>query len=181
MIPRLSPSDASVLIKKGGIVIYPTEGIYGLGCDPFNEKSVSNVFAIKGRAKHKNFIIICSDTKYLTKIINKDYLRNKDINSKSFVTWIVPSNKICPIWLCDNSLVAVRVTNHPTIKQLCENLNGPIISTSANYSNKEYVNNLKIIEDLFDSKIDCIVEGKLGKMERPSVIKNIVTNEILRK
>ncbi len=93
----------------------------------------------------------------------------------------MPSSELCPAWLCNNGLVAVRVTNHPIIKELCENINGPIISTSANYSKKEYVNNLETIEYLFDSKIDCIVKGKLGKMDRPSVIKNIVTNEILRK
>ena len=58
MIPKLNPRDASDVLKNGGTAIYPTEGIYGLGCDPFNSKSVENIFKAKGRGKNKSFIIL---------------------------------------------------------------------------------------------------------------------------
>ena len=62
MIPKLDPFDASEIIKNGGNAIYPTEGIYGIGCDPFNESSVENIFKVKGRDLTKNFIIPVSYT-----------------------------------------------------------------------------------------------------------------------
>ena len=74
----------------------------------------------------------------------------------------------------------IRITNHPVVNELCENLNGPIISTSANYSNQQYFNDITTIENIFDGKIDCIVKGQLGNEKKSSIIKNILTNEILR-
>ena len=98
----------------------------------------------------------------------------------SFTTWVVPINKDCPSWLESNNSIAIRITSHPVIDELCENLNGPIISTSANYSNEQYINDITTIEKIFDGKIDCIVKGKLGNEEKSSTIKDILTNEILR-
>ena len=98
----------------------------------------------------------------------------------SFTTWVVPINKDCPSWLEFNNSIAIRITNHPVVDELCENLNGPIISTSANYSNEQYINDITTIEKIFDGKIDCIVKGKLGNEEKSSTIKDILTNEILR-
>ena len=69
MIPKLDPFDASEIIKNGGNAIYPTEGIYGIGCDPFNESSVENIFKVKGRDLTKNFIILTSNINYLKAII----------------------------------------------------------------------------------------------------------------
>ncbi len=158
MIPKLNPRDASDVLKNGGTAIYPTEGIYGLGCDPFNSKSVENIFKAKGRSKNKSFIIL----------------------SESFTTWVVPSNVNCPPWLKKNDTVAIRLTKHETVKLLCDHMNAPIISTSANLSNSQYDGDIKNIEKVFDEKIDCIVKGILGDEKKPSTIKNIITKEVIR-
>ena len=181
MIPKLDPFAASEIIKNGGNAIYPTEGIYGIGCDPFNKSSVEDIFNIKGRDITKNFIILASDINYLKKIIDKSLFKNKALTDGSFTTWVVPINKDCPPWLESNNSIAIRITSHPVIDELCENLNGPIISTSANYSNEQYINDITTIEKLFDGKIDCIVKGKLGNEKKSSMIKDILTNEILRR
>jgi len=180
MIPSFSPSDASEIIKNGGIVIYPTEGIYGIGCDPFNQLSVESIFKIKGRDLNKNFILLCSSLNYLENIIDDKLLSNKELNDRSFTTWIVPTSSDCPSWLANDQSIAIRITDHPVINELCQNLKGPIVSTSANYSNQKYINDITIIEKIFHGKVDCIVKGSLGNENKHSTIKDITTKEILR-
>tara|TARA_B100000900_G_scaffold166880_1_gene141689 strand:- start:9 stop:554 length:546 start_codon:yes stop_codon:yes gene_type:complete len=181
MIPKLNPLNAREVLKGGGIIIYPTEGVYGIGCDAFNQHSVNKVATIKGRGDSKSFILICSDVIQLKTIIDQNYMNYQELLAKDFITWIVPAHEMCPPWLMMANTVAVRITNHPVINDLCKGLNGPIISTSANYSNHSYINDIKKIEVLFDKKVDYIVEGKLGGELKSSIIKNIVTKEILRK
>ena len=149
MIPKINTSDASDIIKNGGVVIYPTEGIYGIGCDPYNKHSVEKIFQLKGRDYDKRFILISSQVKFLTNIIDVDIAQDERLKSKDFVTWIVPANNRCPSWLKSDSGVAVRITQHPVVKDLCNKLASPIISTSANYSTKEYINDITIIESNF--------------------------------
>tara|TARA_B100001059_G_scaffold236582_1_gene287977 strand:- start:3753 stop:4298 length:546 start_codon:yes stop_codon:yes gene_type:complete len=180
MIPKLDPSDASEIIKNGGVVIYPTEGIYGIGCDPFNRSSIEDIFKIKGRESDKSFIILCSKINHIERVINIKLFDKRKLNDNSFTTWIVPSSEDCPTWLEKDKSVAIRITNHPVIDELCHYLNGPIVSTSANYSNQKYINDITIIEKHFDGKVDCIVNGSLGKEKKPSMIRNILTNKILR-
>jgi L-threonylcarbamoyladenylate synthase len=180
MIPKLNPFDASEIIKNGGNAIYPTEGIYGIGCDPFNKSSVENIFDIKGRDLTKNFIILASNIKYLKRIIDNNLFKNKALIDGSFTTWVVPTNKDCPLWLSTNKSIAIRITNHPVVDELCENIGGPVISTSANCSNQKYTDNITAIENIFDGKIDCIVKGQLGNEKKSSMIKDILTNKILR-
>ena len=180
MIPKLSPLDASKVLKNGGTAIYPTEGIYGLGCDPFNSKSVENIFKAKGRSKNKSFIILGSDIKYFHNIIDSTYIMDESLQSESFTTWIVPSNENCPPWLKRNNMVAIRLTKHETVMLLCDHMNAPIISTSANLSNSQYDGDIKNIEKVFDEKIDCVVKGILGNENKPSTIKNIITKEVIR-
>ena len=181
MIPKLNPLDAQEVLKDGSIIIYPTEGIYGIGCDALNQNSVDKVVTIKGRSDDKSFIVICSEVMQLNTIIDKDYMKHKELLAKDFITWIVPAHEKCPSWLTMRNNVAVRITNHPVIDDLCKGLNGPIISTSANYSDHSYINDIKKIEVLFNNKVDYIVEGDLGDEVKSSTIKNIVTKEVLRK
>ena len=128
----------------------------------------------------KNFIILTSNINYLERIIYNDLFKNKALIDGSFTTWVVTTNKDCPLWLSTNKSIAIRITNHPVVDELCLNLGGPIISTSANCSNQKYTDNITAIENIFDGKIDCIVKGQLGNEKKTSMIKDILTNEILR-
>ena len=181
MIPKINTSDASDIIKNGGIVIYPTEGIYGIGCDPYNKHSVEKIFHIKGRDYDKRFILISSQAEFLTDIIDIDIAQDERLKSKDFLTWIVPAKNSCPSWLKSDAGVAVRITQHPVVNDLCNKLGSPIISTSANYANQEYINDISIIEKLFDGKVSCIVNGKLGNKKKPSTVRDIISNELLRR
>ena len=174
MIPKLTPLNAHKVLKDGGIIIYPTEGIYGIGCDPFNQESVNKVFSLKGRDKEKSFIIICSDVNQLIEIIDESFIDCEELSQKNFITWIVPAHNNCPSWLRMNSTVAVRITNHPVIESLCERLNGPIISTSANYSTHEYVNDIKTIETL--CRIDT--KNELEYYKNGGILQYVLRNMI---
>ena len=180
MIPELTESEAAIIIKKGGIIIYPTEGIYGLGCDPLNKSSVENIFKIKGRSKEKSFIILSPDIKYLIDIIHNEYCQNEQLLNKDFTTWLVPNNEKCPSWLIKNEMIAVRLTNHKTVSKLCELSQTALISTSANLSETPYDNDINKIKNIFKNKVDGIVQGKLGDEKKSSTIKNIITQETLR-
>ena len=180
MIPKADTLEASNIIKEGGIVIYPTEGIYGLGCDPLNSDSVDNIFQLKGREYDKRFIILSSSIGFLNGIIDSSLGDDARLNSNDFITWIVPANNNCPPWLKSKNNVAIRITQHPVVVDLCNKLQGPIISTSANYSGQKYINDITIIEELFDGKVSCIVNGKLGDEKKPSSIIDIISNEVLR-
>jgi len=181
MIPKINTSDASDIIKDGGIVIYPTEGIYGIGCDPYNKHSVEKIFQLKGRHYDKRFILISSQTEFLADIIDVNKTQDEILKSKDFVTWIVPANSNCPSWLKSDDGIAVRITQHPVVKDICNKLKSPIISTSANYSNQEYINDITIIEKLFDGKVSCIVNGKLGNEKKPSTVRDMISNKVLRR
>ncbi len=180
MITHKSASEAISILKNGGLIIYPTEGVYGLGCDALNEKSVKEVFKIKFRSHEKSFITICSDISQLDGLIHSDYMTDKKITKFDFTTWIIPIDDSCPCWLSKDDNIAVRISNHPVVKDLCNGLGKPLISTSANISNQEYENNLNHISKLFDKKVECIVEGKLGGKNTPSKIIDIVTGSVLR-
>ncbi len=180
MIPRLSSFNAEKVLRDGNIIIYPTEGIYGIGCDALNHDSVNKVITIKGRSIDKNFILICSNVMQLINIICNDYMNYQELLKKDFITWIVPASKKCPSWLTVNNTVAVRITKHPVVENLCNGIQRPIISTSANYSNEPYINDIERIENLFDKKVDYIIEGELGGEIKSSTIKDIETREVLR-
>ncbi len=181
MIPRVNTTDASDIIKNGGVVIYPTEGIYGIGCDPYNEHSVEKIFQLKGRDYDKRFILISSQAGFLTDIIDIDISQDERLKSKDFVTWIVQANNSFPSWWKRYNGLAVRKTQHTKVKDLCNKVGSSIVSTSANYSNQEYINDITVIEKLFDGKVSCIVNGKLGNKKKPSTVRDIMTNEILRR
>lgn len=181
MIPHKSASQAVDVLKQGGLIIYPTEGIYGIGCDALNEKSVQNVFNVKYRNNEKSFIVLCSEVVHISKLISDDYVQDKKLSEKEFITWIVPISKNCPQWLTKNNKIAIRLTDHPVIKELCTGIDGPIISTSANISGKKYINNIDIISELFTDEVECIVEGNLGGEAKSSSIIDIATGHILRK
>jgi len=135
---------ASETVRSGGVIAYPTEAVYGFGCDPWNPRAVSKILRIKRRSVNKGLIVIASDLAQLEPLI---YFPNQKIKEKVTstwpgpFTWIVPASDQCPRWLTgDHEGLAVRVTAHPLCRALCE-IMGPIVSTSANVSDHPPIKN----------------------------------------
>ena len=167
-------------LQQGGVIAYPTEAVYGLGCDPLNESAIKKILKVKQRDKEKGLILIAANFEQV-----KPFLQDlgKDIEKKIMSCWIDSKNPITCIIPFKNStttLLAVRVTKHPVVKELCEKFNSAIVSTSANLSKQEPARNSQQVFQFFENEIDFIVEGETDLNAQPSEIRDALTNKIIR-
>lgn len=179
--------QAIKVLQLGGVIAYPTEAVYGLGCDPKNLSAVKKILEIKERKKEKGLILVAADFDQL-----KFYLQplEKDIEDKLFaswsdsqrpVTWLVPVKKDVSEYLKGQfDTLAVRVSHHPVVKELCEKFNGAIVSTSANVSTQEAARTSQQVKQIFEDKIDFIVEGETDINAQPSEIRDALSDKIIR-
>ncbi|CAL4323564.1 Threonylcarbamoyl-AMP synthase [Buchnera aphidicola (Chaitophorus sp. 3695)] len=170
-------------LHQNEVIAYPTESVFGLGCNPDSEIAVKKLLFIKNRNINKGFILISYHYNQLIPyIIEKKILKKKHLllNKKKFFTYLVPAHSKVPIWLTGNSkLIAVRITQHKLIKNLCLYFNKPIISTSANISGEKPCKNIKQVKKIFGKNFP-ILNGFLGNKKKPSKIINLLTGEIVR-
>ena len=171
-------------ISKGGIISYPTESVFGLGCDPGNEVAVRTLLDIKNRSISKGFILIASKLDQVLDWLEPIEPRSLARVMASWpgpVTWLFPCKEDVPHYVRgDHQTLAVRVTAHPIARALCEAYDGPIISTSANFDGQIPATNGRTVRLLFGEKIDLLLDGSLGGRLNPTPIFNAVTGEVLR-
>jgi L-threonylcarbamoyladenylate synthase len=179
--------QAVIVLQQGGIIAYPTEAVYGLGCDPKNLSAVKKLLVIKQREKEKGLILVAANFEQL-----KPYLLplEKDIEEKLLkswqdshrpTSWLVPAKKEVSNYLKGRfDTLAVRVSNHPVVKELCENFGGAIVSTSANISGQESARTAEQVKQIFKNKIDFILDGETDLNAQPSEIRDALTNKIIR-
>ena len=168
------------LIDNGGIIAYPTEAVFGLGCDPFNEKAVTRLLKLKKRPIDKGLIILISNWKQLYPLIHANIdLSKVKASWPGHITWLFQKSPNIPYWISgQHDTVAIRMTNHPVAKALCSN--GPIVSTSANISDEQPALNHSQLLDQFSTGISAIVAGELGPHSKPSDIYDVSTGKKMR-
>jgi L-threonylcarbamoyladenylate synthase len=169
------------LIQKE-VIAYPTESIFGLGCDPDSKIAVQKLLFLKNRDIHKGLILLSGNYKQLIPYIKKKYFNKKffTLHKRYFLTFLVPASSSAPYWLTGYSkFIAVRITKNKFVKNLCYFFNKPIVSTSANISGENPCLTIKEIKKTFGKNFP-ILYGSLGKEKKPSKIINILTGEILR-
>jgi L-threonylcarbamoyladenylate synthase len=174
--------DARQLIKEGKIIAYPTEAIYGLGCDPFNQRAVEKLLALKERSITKGFIILISDWPQLFPLIGPipdEAIAKVRDTWPGPVTWIFPKATIIPDWLSgDHPSIAIRMTSHTIAKELCAD--GPLVSTSANISGFTPAVDMSGVCAQFPSGVDALISGALGGLSKPSAIYDALSGNRLR-
>ena len=179
-------AGARKAIQNHGIIAYPTEAVFGLGCAPYDELAVRKLLALKKRPEHKGVILIAADYSQLL-----DYVDDKKIpQDKRFtvfqhwpgpITLVLPARSEVPRYLRgDFDTIAVRVTAFEPVRQLCRALNTPLVSTSANYAGEEPLRNAEDVYAQMGSNIDWIMAGDTGGRASPSIILNPLTGEVLR-
>lgn len=173
------------VLIEGGVIAYPTEAVWGLGCDPFNESAVSRILTMKNRPVSKGLILVASNIsqlKALLKPLCPDKLNQLDASWPSATTWLIEDyNDVIPPWIKgDFSSVAVRVSQHPTIMKLCNLYGAPIVSTSLNPAGEAPANSSLESRRYFNDSIDFIVEGSLGDALSPSRIICLDSNTVIR-
>ena len=176
-------AGAITCLKSGGIIAYPTEAVYGIGCDPYNKDSVKKITQIKKRESSKSYILVASELSQLSNLININSLSEEVLSSwPGHNTWLIKPKKNIPPWLMDNEngLIAIRVSSHPEIVELCQFFGNPIISTSANISGNKVLKNHHDVERALGSYLDYLVLGNVGEYSEPSIIKDMKTGKAIR-
>lgn len=176
-------NQVAQLIKQGGLIAYPTEAVWGIGCDPWNESAVFRILELKQRPIEKGLILIAASIGQFAFLIDKLSLEQQNILQASWpgpFTWLVPHNNLIPYCVSGNHRsVALRVTNHPLVKKLCS-LTGPIISTSANVAGLPAATSRLMVEKYFHNRLEGVLNGFLGSEKKPSRICDLLTGQIIR-
>ncbi len=177
-------STATKTLLGSGIIAYPTEYCYGLGCDPMNRLAVQRILRIKKRVWSRGLIVIASDLRHLKGLIDlsqKKLLEEPCATWPGPHTWLLPALKRTPKWVCgENRTVAVRITNHPIARQLCQRFGSPIISTSANRSSRPPIRTSHQVRAEFGGELDYILNGPVGRATSPSSIRDSMSRNWIR-
>lgn len=165
------------------MIAYPTEAVWGLGCDPFNAQAVEALLQLKSRPIEKGLILIAAQWEQLNPYIDKDVLESvaKTPLSDKPTTWLLPFKpKTLPTWVVgQHTTVAVRVSQHLTVKALSLAFDGPIISTSANPAGCQAARDIFQLKRYFGSILP-ICRGRVGGEYRPSQIIDFTSGQQLR-
>ena len=170
-------------LRSGGVIAYPTEAVFGLGCDPWDEPAVLKLLDIKQRPWHKGLILIASDFNQLTDFIEPlptEILKQIEATWPGPVTWLLPAKDTTPDYLTgQHDTIAVRVTAHPIAHELCQAAGHALVSTSANIAGLTPASTLRQVRWQLPN-IDTIVTGQCGKATQPSQIRDAQTGALIR-
>lgn len=182
--PKLDHAIAS--LHRGGVIAYPTEAVWGLGCDPFDQAAVTRVLALKQREVAKGLILVAADVAQFDHIADWDALTDvqRDAVLASWPgphTWIVPATARAPRWITgDHDGIALRVSAHPLVVALCNGFGGAIVSTSANRAGHAPPRTLDELDPDLRSAVDAIVAGETSGLSRPTPIRDARSGAALR-
>ncbi|MEN8180204.1 MAG: L-threonylcarbamoyladenylate synthase [Pseudomonadota bacterium] len=176
---------AAQVVRQGGIIAYPTEAVYGLGCDPFNPEVVYRLLALKKRHVDKGLILISDCFERLSPLLAPIPEARLALIKDTWpgpVTWVMPASPEVPAWLRGrHTTLAVRVTAHPIAAALCRASGMPLVSTSANLSQHPPARTALEARVRCDNRLDFILHGSTGPQKQPTQIREALTGQILRK
>ena len=181
----LTVDQAARCLHAGEIIAYPTEAVFGLGCDPRNEQAVYRLLHLKNRLVSAGLILIADCFQRFEPYIAPVSAELRAVAMSSWpgpVTWLFPRADSVPHWLAgDHNTIALRLSAHPTCRELCAAFAGAIVSTSANPSSAEPATSAARVEEYFGTYLSGIVSGALGGEERPSEIRDLASGAVIRK
>jgi len=173
---------AAEVLFSGGVIVYPTEGVYGLGCLPDEEAAVERVLRLKQRAPGKGLILIAAAAEQLDGWADLSAGRSLPEPEPAYpITWIVPPGPfVHPLLRGDNDGIAVRLTTNPIARSLCNAVDSPLVSTSANLTGRPTARNRYVLRRQFMQRVDYVIPGDCGPVEGPSEIREFLTGKVLR-
>ncbi len=182
---RLNASGRAIAghLRRGGLVAYPTESCYGLGCDPGNRRAVQRILKLKRRPQNKGLILIASHyhqvARYLQPLTLAEQTKLGSDGAQA-VTCLMPVKPSCPRWLRGrHDTLAIRLTAHPFARTLCRSANSALVSTSANRSGQRPAKTYSECQRLFGKKV-WVLRGRVGKRRQPSTIRAWADGRIVR-
>ena len=178
------------LVRAGGVIAYPTEAVFGLGCDPSNAAAVARIVALKRRAAEKGFILVASDARQLDvwlAPLEPAWRSRMDSAWPGPVTFVVPAAADTPdLVRGGRTTIAVRVSDHPVVRALCEGCGHALVSTSANESGQPALRDAGSVATAFGdvphtcARLDGVVAGETGGLTRATRIVDVRTGQSLR-
>ncbi|GAA0564142.1 L-threonylcarbamoyladenylate synthase [Halomonas salifodinae] len=184
LVSSESLAQGVAALRSGGVIAYPTEAVWGLGCDPDNEQALTALLRLKARDPAKGMILIAGDIAQFG-----PWLQGLDPALHAPLvaswpgpnTWLVPDNgRSHPLVRGGHRSVALRVSDHPLVAELCAAFGGPIVSTSANPAGEPPALSAGQVQDYFGESLAAVVEGPLGGLDQPSTIRDLVSGRVLR-
>ena len=176
-------SDAITTVQTGDVIAYPTEAVFGLGCDPRQSTAVEKILQLKQRPWQKGLIVIASQVEQLKPWINLQELYNLPHVLESWPgpnTWVMPCYPTVPSWIRgEHQSLAIRISAHPVCQALCEGLGHPIISTSANPAGLEPATTGQGVADYFGEAV-TILAAAVGHATQPTTIRDALTQKVYR-
>ncbi|WP_067515854.1 L-threonylcarbamoyladenylate synthase [Endozoicomonas ascidiicola] len=178
-------NQAAEVVKSGGVIAYPTEAVWGLGCNPWNREAVYRILELKQRPVEKGVILIGSSLEQFTPLLNPLSPEEKSRLNETWpgpYTWLIPDpDGWTPEWIRGQfDTVAVRVSAHPVVKSLCDATGMPIVSTSANLAGNDPLLIQAEVEAEFGHLLQGIVTGETGDQKTPSTIQDLRTGKLVR-
>ena len=186
METSLDIASAVDLVRRGGVIAYPTEAVWGLGCDPRNEAAVLRLLRIKQRPVDKGLIVVAAGLEAVRPWLDLASLPAGRMTEVAASwpgpnTWAIPCTPEAPPWVTGrHRSLAVRVSAHPVVVALCEAFNGPIVSTSANLAGQPPAYARDQLDPALLGEIDGVVAGETGGLERPTPIRAALDGAVLR-
>lgn len=190
MITYCTLTQAVNSLRRGKILAYPTEAVWGLGCDPYQHDAFLQLLKLKQRPIEKGVILLAGDIsqiEFLLKPLSKQRYQEviqswtKTTLEQQATTWLLPTCSRIPSWITGQyTQVAVRVSQHPLCQQLCQDMGSFIVSTSANIAQAPPAMTAEQVYQYFANHVDYI-QGELGHSQQPSRIIDAITGQILRK
>lgn len=171
--------------NSGHILAYPTEAVYGLGCDPDNHQAVLRLLALKKRPVEKGLILVVSNYSQALPFVDDKAIpmhRRPQIFASwpGPTTWLLPKSEQAPVWITgDSDMIAIRVSAHAGVKKLCDTLGKALVSTSANFAGAPPIRTAQGITQAFADKV-VLLDGELGDQQKPSRIMHSLNGQVMR-
>ncbi|GAB1406711.1 Sua5/YciO/YrdC/YwlC family protein [Thermomonas brevis] len=179
--------DAAIAaLRAGGVIAYPTEGVWGLGCDPRDEAAVRRLLALKQREVGKGLILVAADIAQLADYIDLSALDDATRAALAASwpgphTWIVPASARAPRWITgDHDGIAVRVSAHPQVVALCDAFGHALVSTSANIASEPAPRTRAELDPRILAGVDAICDGETGGLAQATPIRDARDGRQLR-
>ncbi|MFC5696129.1 L-threonylcarbamoyladenylate synthase [Pseudomonas sp. GCM10022186] len=183
MVSSWRVQQVARVVREGGVIAYPTEAVWGLGCDPWNEDAVYRLLALKERPVEKGLILVADNIcqfDFLLEGLPDAWIDKLASTWPGPNTWLVPHQDLLPEWITGrHDSVALRVSDHPLVRDLCA-LTGPLVSTSANPAGRPSAYSRLRVQQYFGDALDAVLGGALGGRRNPSVIRDLVSGRVLR-
>ncbi|PPK51064.1 translation factor SUA5 [Marinobacter persicus] len=178
-------STARRILLAGGVIAYPTEAVWGLGCDPWDQAAVERILALKQRPVEKGMILVAASVDQIRFLLDPlpEALQQEAIRHwPGPVTCLLPDvNRQIPEWVRgQHDSIAVRVSDHSGVQALCNAAGMPLVSTSCNPAGRQPARYSWQVRRYFGPQLDYVVPGALGGNRKPSRIIDIVTGKQFR-